>query len=192
MVSARVRMRHLALASVLLLAVACATTGKSKLQTTSSGPEQRFNMVGAGIQTSALIAKTGAQGPEINVGRYDDGKTIRGTVNGKTIDMSVTGTHAQGIWGSGPINLDVDETGDQLKMTGLVAGRPSTWTASQEAIQGTIGFCAFDLRRQGETYVGSRSCAGGVSPVTVTFPTTILEWQPINVGILMALLMSTP
>jgi len=185
-------MRHLALASVLLLAVACATTGKSKLQTTSSGPEQRFNMVGAGIQTSALIAKTGAQGPEINVGRYDDGKTIRGTVNGKTIDMSVTGTHAQGIWGSGPISLDVDETGDQLKMTGLVAGRPSTWTASQEAIQGTIGFCAFDLRRQGETYVGSRSCAGGVSPVTVTFPTTILEWQPINVGILMALLMSTP
>jgi hypothetical protein len=192
MVSARVRMRHLALASVVLLAVGCATTGKSKLQTTSSGPEQRFNMVGAGIQTSALIAKTGAQGPEINVGRYDDGKTIRGTVNGKTIDMSVTGTHAQGIWGSGPINLDVDETGDQLKMTGLVAGRPSTWTASQEAIQGTIGFCAFDLRRQGETYVGSRSCAGGVSPVTVTFPTTILEWQPINVGILMALLMSTP
>jgi len=192
MVSARVRMRHLALASVLLLAVACATTGKSKLQTTSSGPEQRFNMVGAGIQTSALIAKTGAQGPEINVGRYDDGKTIRGTVNGKTIDMSVTGTHAQGIWGSGPISLDVDETGDQLKMTGLVAGRPSTWTASQEAIQGTIGFCAFDLRRQGETYVGSRSCAGGVIPVTVTFPTTILEWQPINVGILMALLMSTP
>jgi len=192
MVSARVRMRHLALASVLLLAVACATTGKSKLQTTSSGPEQRFNMVGAGIQTSALIAKTGAQGPEINVGRYDDGKTIRGTVNGKTIDMSVTGTHAQGIWGSGPSSLDVDKTGDQLKMTGLVAGRPSTWTASQEAIQGTIGFCAFDLRRQGETYVGSRSCAGGVSPVTVTFPTTILEWQPINVGILMALLMSTP
>lgn len=192
MVSVRVRMRHLALASVLLLAVGCATTGTSKLQTTSSGPEQRFSMVGAGIQTTALISKSGAQGPEINVGRYDDGKTIRGTVNGKTIDMAVTGTHAQGIWGSGPINLDVDESGDSLKMNGLVAGRPSTWSASHEAIQGTIGFCAFDLRRQGETYVGSRSCAGGVSPVTVTFPTTILEWQPINVAILMALLMSTP
>jgi hypothetical protein len=192
MVSVRVRMRHLALASVFLLAVACATTGKSKLQTTSSGPEQRFSMVGAGIQTTALIDKSGAQGPEINVGRYDDGKTIRGTVNGKTIDMSVTGTHAQGIWGSGPINLDVDESGDQLKMNGLVAGRPSTWSASQEAIQGTIGFCAYDLRRQGETYVGSRSCASGISSVTVTFPTTILEWQPITVAVLMALLMSTP
>src|SRR4029078_5749802 len=113
---------------------------------------------------------TGAQGPEINVGRDDDGKTIRGTVNGKTIDMSVTGTHAQGIWGSGPISLDVDETGDQLKMTGLVAGRPSTWTASQEAIQGTIGFCAFDLRRQGETYVGSRPRAGGGGALARALP----------------------
>ena len=192
MVSVRVRMRHLALASVLFLAVACATTGKSKLQTTSSGPEQRFSMVGSGIQTSALIDKTGAQGPEINVGRYDDGKTIRGTVNGRTIDMSVTGTRAQGVWGSGPINVDVDESGDQLKMNGLVAGRPSTWSASQEAIQGTIGFCAYDLKRNGETYVGTRSCASGISSVTVTFPTTILEWQPINVAVLMALLMSTP
>ncbi len=192
MVSVRVRMRHLALTSVLLLAVACATTGKSKLQTTSSGPEQRFSMVGSGIQTSALIDKTGAQGPEINVGRYDDGKTIRGTVNGRTIDMSVTGTRAQGVWGSGPINVDVDESGDQLKMNGLVAGRPSTWSASQEAIQGTIGFCAYDLKRNGETYVGTRSCASGISSVTVTFPTTILEWQPINVAVLMALLMSTP
>jgi len=192
MVSARVCMRHPALASVLLLAVACASTSKSKIQTTSSGPEQRFSMVGSGFQTSALITKSGAQGPEIDVGRYDDGKTIRGKVDNRVIDMTVTGTHAQGIWGSGPINLDVDEQGNQLKMNGLVAGRPSTWSASQEAIQGTIGFCAYDLKRQGETYVGSRSCAGGINSVTVTFPSTILEWQPVNVGILMALLMSTP
>ena len=77
-------------------------------------------------------------------------------------------------------------------MNGLVAGRPSTWSASREAIQGTIGFCAYDLRRQGETYAGSRSCAGGIGSVTVQFPSTILEWQPVNVAILMALLMSTP
>ena len=50
MVSARVCMRHPALASVLLLAVACASTSKSKIQTTSSGPEQRFSMVGSGFR----------------------------------------------------------------------------------------------------------------------------------------------
>ena len=172
--------------------MACASTSKSKIQTTSSGPEQRFSMVGSGFQTSALITKSGAQGPEIDVGRYDDGKTIRGKVDNRVIDMTVTGTHAQGILGLGADHLDVDEQGNQLKMNGLVAGRPSTWSASQEAIQGTIGFCAYDLKRQGETYVGSRSCAGGINSVTVTFPSTILEWQPVNVGILMALLMSTP
>lgn len=191
---ARYRPRQVALLSapILLMGLACASSSKAKLQTTASGPEQRFTMVGSGLQTTALISKGGAQGPEIDVGRYDDGKTIRGKVNGRVLDLSVTGTHAQGIWGSGPINLDVDEQGDQLRMNGLVAGRPSSWTASAEAIQGTIGFCAYDLKRQGEAYVGSRSCAGGINSVNVQFPSTILEWQPINVGILMALLMSTP
>lgn len=195
MSSARVRMRHLALASVavLVLAAGCATSGKSKVHTAPAGPEQRFSMVGSGFQTTALISKSGAQGPEVDVGRYDDGKTIRGKVDNRVIDMSITGTKATGIWGSGPINLTVDEAGDQLKFNGLVAGRPSTWSASGEAIQGTIGFCAYDLKRAGgDVYGGSRSCAGGINNVTVTFPSTITEWEPINIGVLMALLMSTP
>ena len=41
---------------------ACASTSKAKLQTTSSGPEQRFSMVGYGFQTSALISKIGRAG----------------------------------------------------------------------------------------------------------------------------------
>ncbi len=187
-----VRPAALVSASVLLVASSCASTGKPVLQTASSGPEQRFTMVGSGFQTTALISKQGAQGPQTDVGRYDDGKTIRGTANGQIIDMSVTGTRASGIWGPGPINLEVAQQGDQLRMNGLVAGRPSSWTASTEAVQGNIGFCAYDLRRQGDVYVGTRSCARGVSPVNVQFPSTILEWQPINIGILMALLMSTP
>lgn len=187
-----VRRAALVSASVLLFAFGCASTGKPTLQTASSGPEQRFTMVGSGFQTSALISKQGAQGPQIDVGRYDDGKTIRGTASGQIIDMTVTGTRASGIWGPGPINLEVAEEGDHLKMNGLVAGRPSSWTASTQAVQGTIGLCAYDLRRQGETYVGSRSCARGIGTVNVQFPSTILEWQPINIGILMALLMSTP
>lgn len=192
MSSARVSMRHLALVSVVVLAAGCATSSQSKVHTMPAGPEQRFSMVGSGLQTTALISKAGAQGPEIDVGRYDDGKTIRGKVDNRVIDMTITSNRASGIWGSGPINLTVDEEGDQLKMNGLVAGRPSTWSASNEAIQGTIGFCAYDLRRQGDAYLGSRSCAGGIGNVTVQFPPSITEWQPINIGVLMALLMSTP
>jgi hypothetical protein len=193
MSSVRVRRRQLALGSVLVvLATGCASTSGSHTKVQTSGPEQRFSMVGSGLQTSAVISKSGAQGPEIDVGRYDDGKSIRGKVDGKIIQMTVSGTHAEGIWGSGPITLDVDEQNDQLSLRGLVAGRPSSWTASAAAVQGTIGFCAYDLRWQGSAYVGARSCAGGISQVTVQFPSTIAEWEPINAGILMALLMSTP
>jgi hypothetical protein len=194
MSSARVRMRHLALisVSVVALAVACASTSKSKVHTIPSGPEQRFTMVGSGLQTDAVISKDGAQGPSINVGRYDDGKAIRGTVNNFPLNITVSGTHAEGQWGSGPLSVDVDEQGDQLKMTGLVAGRPSNWTASGEAIKGNIGLCSYDLGRKGDVYVGARSCAGGIAQVTVQFPSTITEWQPVNIGVLMALLMSTP
>jgi len=171
----------------------CATTSSTqKLHTASGIPEQRFTMTGNGFQTTALITKGGAQGPSVDIGRYEDGKAIRGTVNGRPLNITVSGTHADGQWGSGPLNVDVDEQEKQLKMTGLVAGRPSTWTATLEAIQGNIGHCSYDMRRSGQDYVGSRSCAGGISPVTVEFPSTILEWQPINIAVLMALLMSTP
>ncbi len=188
-----VRRASRASAPLVVLAIACASAGKPTVQTAaSSGPEQRFDMVGSGFQKTALISKQGAQGPQTNVGRYDDGKAIRGTANGQIIDLTVTGSRASGIWGPGPINLQVAEAGDHLELSGLVAGRPSSWTASTEAVKGNIGFCAYDLKRQGDIYAGSRSCAGGIGPVTVRFPSTILEWQPINIGILMALLMSTP
>ena len=177
---------------LLLVAAACASAPKPTLQTATPGPEQRFTMSGSGFQTSALISREGAQGPQIDLGRYEDGKAIRGKASGQVINLSVSGSRAQGTWGPGPLTLDVAQDEGQLRMNGLVAGRTSSWTASGERIEGKIGFCAYDLKRSGEVYVGSRSCAGGISPVTVQFPSTILEWQPINIGILMALLMSTP
>jgi hypothetical protein len=184
------------LSSSLVVALAlatCATASSAKLQTTS-GPEQRFSMVGSGFETSALISKDGATGPNVDVGRYDNGATLRGTLRNRPFQLSIdqaAGT-ATGQGGEGPVTLNAVEEADQLKCTGLVTGRPSNITASKERINGTIGFCSYDLGRSGETYVGSRSCAGGISPVTIKFPTTILEWKPINICALMALLMSTP
>lgn len=177
------------------LAGACATTSSSKppkLQT-SSNPEQRFSMTGAGFQTTALITPEGAQGPQINVGRYDEGKAIRGQVGGRTIDISVSEDKASGIWGQGPLTINIEDTDTALKVNGLISGRPCTFTASRQAIQGTIGFCSYELTNSGNgVYVGSRSCGRGISSVTVDFPSTILQWKPINIAILMALLMSSP
>jgi len=183
------------LLSCAALAVACATTSSKppKLTASANNPEQRFTMSGSGFQTTALITKDGAQGPAINVGRYDDGKAIRGQVDGRTIDLSVADDKATGIWGQGPITINVDDTENELKVNGLIAGRPCTFTASREAVQGTIGFCSYDLKNSGGgVYLGSRSCGRGIGNVTVEFPSTILEWKPVNIAVLMALLMSTP
>jgi len=195
MSSACLCMRHLALASVfvVVLAVGCASTSASKTtKVATTTQDQRFSMVGSGLQTSALITKDGAQGPQVNVGRFDNGATIRGTVDNRVADLRISGNRATGSWGNVPLNLEVDDSGDSLRMNGLIAGRPSNWTASREAINGTIGFCAYDLARQGDSYGGTRSCGRGIGNVTVTFPSTIGEWEPINVGVLMALLMATP
>ena len=166
---------------------ACATTGGGSL---STGPSVQFQLTGGSGQTSAVINKDGAQGPSIDLGRYDDGATLRGTVSGQPFQMSVTPTKGTGQWGSQPITVEVAETPGMLKMNGLVAGQLSNWSATKEVIEGKIGLCAYQLGRVGTQYQGTRTCSGGQT--TVEFPNNILEWKPINIAILMALLMSTP
>jgi len=197
MPSVRVQQRSRPSTSLLvaLAFVGCATSSSSSghLKTTS-GPEQRFLMVGNGFQTSALLTMDGAQGPDINIGRFDNGATIRGTLYQRPFQLSIdqAAGSATGQGGMGPISINATEEGDNLKCTGLILGRPSTLNISSQRIEGTVGFCAYDLGSTGENYVGSRSCGRGISNATVTFPTTINQWKAINVCILIALLMSTP
>jgi hypothetical protein len=187
--------RLVPLLGVLLAGAGCATStgGKSKVHPAAGAPEQQFSISGAGFQTTALISPQGAQGPELNLGRYDGGKTIRGSAFGRTVDLSLTETGASGIWGQGPLNFNVTEpTPEEIKVTGLIAGKPSNFTVSPERINGTIGLCSYDLGRSGESYVGSRSCSTGVSRVTLQFPSTILSWRSIDIAALMALGMAAP
>ncbi len=184
--------RHLSLAvrgsmsvSFLVLA-ACATTGGGSL---STGPSVQFQMSGGAGQTSATINKDGAQGPSIDLGRYDDGATLRGTVSGQPLQMTVSGNSAKGSWGNQPMSVEVQETPGQLKMNGLVAGQLSNWSATKEVIEGKIGVCSYQLGRAGTSYQGTSTCGG---QTTIQFPSNILEWKPINIAVLMALLMSTP
>ncbi len=184
--------RHLSLAlrgsmSVSFVALAaCATTGGGSL---STGPSVQFQMSGGAGQTSAVINKDGAQGPSIDLGRYDDGATLRGTVSGQPLQMKVSGNSAKGQWGNQPISVQVEETPGTLKMNGLVAGQLSNWTATKEVIEGKIGVCSYQLGRMGTAYQGTSTCGG---QTTIQFPSNILEWKVINIAVLMALLMSTP
>jgi hypothetical protein len=172
---------------------ATATAGKPKVHPAAAASEQQFSLTGGGLQTTAVITPQGAQGPQVDLGRYEGGKAIRGTAFGRTVDLSLTDTGASGIWGQGPLTLNVTEPSpEEMKATGIVAGQPSNFTASPERINGTIGPCSYDLARSGESYVGSRSCGTGISQVTAQFPSTVLSWRPIDLAALMALLMAAP
>lgn len=98
-----------------------------------------------------------------------------------------------------PLRLPVpppERGGDPATLAGAGAevaarGNPRLRPEERFTLFGS-GFQTTHLKRQGETHVGTRSCAGGVSPVTVQFPSTILEWKPVNIAIPMAHPMSTP
>src|SRR5262249_35749826 len=135
-VESRLSMRVPGAVAVGLLVVwaACATTDTgSAAKVHTGGPDQRFTMAGSRFQTTALITPDGAQGPQIDVGRYEGGKAIRGTVNGRTLDLTVSENGASGIWGSGPLTINlVEGAPNELKVQGLIAGRPCSFTATQQ------------------------------------------------------------
>ena len=94
-------------------------------------------MSGGAGQTSVVINKGGAQGPSIDLGRYDDGATLRGTVSGQPFQTARSrATRPRGNGGQGRSPWRSEETGDSLKMNGLVAGQLSNWSATKERHRG--------------------------------------------------------
>ena len=153
-------------------------------------PGSAFSLSGSGFETTAQVTANGAVGPQIDVGRYDGGKTFRGTAFGRPVDLSASGQSVRGTFGITPFELDVTDSGPKtFRVTGLVAGVPSTFSADPEQIEGTIGHCSYDLRWAGQSYTGTRSCAGGMQSVDLRLPQTISSWSNTDVAVLMALLM---
>jgi len=168
----------------LAVAAGCAHVGGNP------SPGSAFSLSGSGFETTAEVTANGAVGPQIDVGRYDDGKTFRGTAFGRPVDLSASGESVRGTFGITPFELDVTDSGPKaFRVTGLIAGVPSTFSADPEQIEGTIGHCSYDLRWAGQSYLGTRSCAGGIQSVALRLPQTISSWSNTDVAVLMALLM---
>jgi len=178
------------IAAVLVLPVATVVgCAHGSTPGTRSGAEE-FALWGSGFETTAQVNGDGAQGPQVDVGRYDDGATFRGTAFGRPVDVSVTADTVRGEWGSTPLNLEVtSRTPHDFQVTGEVAGVPSTFSFDPERIQGTIGRCAYDLSWSGKSYVGTRSCRGGIQSVTMSLPASVSQWSSADTALLMALLM---
>lgn len=179
-------MPALLLAATAVVAAGCAHTGAGKLNTGTHD----FSISGAGFETTARVTTSGLQGPQIDVGRYDNGNTFRGTAFHRPVDLTVSNGSVKGLWGRIPFTLDVsDPTPQGFKVNGLIAGVPSAFSVSPDRIEGTIGHCAYDLGRSGNTYLGSRSCRGAIDQVTLRVPESMAEWSDADVAVALSLLL---
>jgi len=141
----------------------------------------------------ALITETGIQGPEVNLGRYPvkGGPTAwRGTAFAREVNLEVSVDGAEGIAGRTPLDLRVAPEPGSMVVNGLIAGAPSTVTISRARINGAFGRCGYDLRFQGQAYVGSRSCGGTPVQVGLTLPPILNTWPDAEVATVLAILLS--
>jgi len=152
----------------------------------------RFVLTGIRQPIVALITEQGIQGPDVNLGRFpgENGATgWRGTAFGRDVNLRVTPDGADGIVGRAPFNLQTTKQPDGMLVNGLI-GSPSTVTISRSRINGAFGRCGYDLRFQGQAYVGPRSCGGNIMQVGVTLPPILNTWPDAEVAVALALLMS--
>ncbi|HET9156888.1 MAG TPA: hypothetical protein VFN91_09500 [Myxococcaceae bacterium] len=159
-----------------------------------SMPESgRFVLTGIRQPIVALITPSGIQGPDVNLGRYpgQNGTVAwRGTAFQRDVNLTVSADGAEGIVGRTPFNLNVTPGPDGMVVNGLIGGAPSTVTISKSRINGAFGRCGYDIRFQGQAYVGPRSCGGGPIQVGVTLPTILTTWSDAEVATVLSLMMS--
>jgi hypothetical protein len=155
----------------------------------------RFVLTGIREPVVALISATGIQGAKVNLGRFpaQNGPTAwRGTVYGRDVNVTVSADGAEGVVGRAPFNLRITPGPDGMVVNGLIGGTPSTVTISKARINGGFGHCGYDLRFQGQAYVGPRSCGGNPIQVGVTLPTILTTWSDAEVATALSLLLSSP
>jgi len=153
----------------------------------------RFVLTGIRQPIVALITDQGIQGPDVSLGRFpgeSSGTGWRGKAFGRDVNLTVREDSADGLVGRAPYNLQTTKQPDGMQVNGLILGVPSTVTISKARINGAFGRCGYDLRFQGQAYVGSRSCGGNIIQVGVTLPPILNTWPDAEVAVALSLLMS--
>src|SRR5262249_8474267 len=109
---------------------------------------------------------------------------------GRDVNLTVTADGAEGIVARTPFNLHIEQGPEGLVANGLMGGGPSTVTISKARINGTFGRCGYDIRFQGQAYVGPRSCGGSPIKVGLTLPPILNSWPDAEVATVLALMLS--
>lgn len=179
-------MRALAIVIGALSVVAAAACARPQ------GPGSDLIVYANGEANSMRMEGDRAWGPATELKRFDD--AYRGTLQGHVVDLHFTDDRVHGTVGSSKVDLYVTTVDGKVHGQGLLNGHISTFDVDGEAIEGSFGSCAYQMKRKSpdsDDYVGYRSCSGSIYPASrVTIPDYIRALPPMDQATLYALLLA--
>jgi len=146
------------------------------------------NIIGSGMS----LHRASAGSPDST--EFSDGPGFQGSAFDVPVNVSFEdGAHARGIFGPGPLNLDVVELGaGVMRIQGIVGGAPTRFEVGANHLSGYAGRCVYDLHRTTNVfrYEGVRSCGRGSHRARVEITKPIVEWTPIETATLLSLVLA--
>jgi hypothetical protein len=142
----------------------------------------------AGVQAS--LSDRGLYGPSVSLLREHAG--YRGQVLDQSVNLSWDDHQVKGLANTASVNLRWKEEGQVLHINGLYAGMLTNLRVSDEALEGSLGPCSYQLRWDGGSYFGDRSCGGELQRFTSVELPGDLTSRPMGERVALVALILSP
>jgi hypothetical protein len=163
---------------LLVVAGACATTGKSQ------GPSGQLQITGAGLHSDAKVTHDAILGPTMNLAR--SGGQLLGTAQQNrpvNVTLDAERQRANGVVGERPMQLVIEQRADGVTHgRGMIGGFLSDFEASPREISGRIARCSYQLSYdpQHGQYQGTQACGANLKPVQLQIPAVMQAWPALD------------
>ncbi len=161
----------------LLLLSACATT---PALSPNEGPDYRL---GQQAGEPMLVSGRAITGPATAIQLLEHG--ARGRFRDAALELAWTETALTGTAGQRAAQLTLEEGEGKTRVWGYLGSIRVDYTLTAETLQGQVGLCVYDMRREPGGFVGQRSCSGPLEAAfAVHFPQPLME-RPLGERALM-------
>jgi hypothetical protein len=150
-----------------------------------------MHSTGSVIQTT--VDGSRIYGPMVMLERDDAG--LRGSGPTGVVDLRKDSDSLRGFIGTGPTELHLETVGEGgFMLRGMFGGALGRLEVRSDRIEGQLGRCQYNLRRQpsdlGVAYNGRRVCSSrSFEPATITLSPEIAALEPIDRAAVIAILL---
>ncbi len=136
----------------------------------------------------ATVTATAVRGPDLDLRRTDG--SLEGTSYlRRGVELRQQGSEILGQVGAEDWGLRLSPDGTETRVTGVVAGKASTFWLSPARIRGAVGMCSFDLVWSASVYSGGRTCGPASDNIVIQIPAALSSWTDPQVAALLGVLL---